>query len=596
MAWRSTGYGPATSSAFQDYCLKYTANDGSNELASDSGRRMMTKPPSHEEQAFPMDMPGNSDPQAEAGHRAKLVRAPSTETGKPGAVSKRSTRPSGLKRSTFGSAPPILPTLPAKDSIASKRGNRRCASMGQSKPPAVKSRQLSHEGGQLQMPIPPGQKRRRSEQDMSRTSEVAPQDPSRAGPAPWHNGSPPSMSKFSFGNQSPFGSSDKIQGHEIPPVIQYGPGHEGDRSSARSSEAVREDTSDVFIQMFNRPFSTRNPESGHEDGRSSAKCSDVAIEDAPDLSVPRSRRPFPIRVPTFEPYHEESISAVRVAHGVFATMKKVLSGKTEPDGGYIYIFCLAENPGFVKIGRTKDPIESGNEHPIDCRKKQIERCFTYNLEIISSDDDFSLVENHTRVERLVHLELRNYRRRFPCPCRQVSHDGDAKDAWTNHGEWFEISSQKAAEVVTRWRNWMSTEPYLDGNLKPREKAKIDKYRKNPRQMKTMVYRNKEDQEDWRWDGFLEDICMEDTHYQRCRLWLLWLLEYFCGPQKRSNCSRKDSLFVHWKSNVLFVLAFILVSCSLSILSEVLVFPFAFAPSSVISSPLILAFGAILYAA
>lgn len=544
MVSKTTGIDTATFGASPECCSKSVEDDGSNRLASDNERRTRTRSPSYMAGAFPADSFGDSDHQVKARYRAMPVRTPPTEAKATGTVTRRSPRPSGLKQSTIGSAPQILQTLPARDNTASRRGSRRHASLGQTRLSSTKSPQISHEGNQLQMAgsldLPSTKRRRRSDQDLLTGAQVAPQGSSRARPALRHFGSPSSKSVLPFEDPSPFGNPNDTS-HATAPGIRSGQSHEEARSSARSSDA--------------------------------------ASEDASDLSDPRFQIPFPIIDPDFEPYHEESISAVGVAHEVFDTMRAALSEKIKSDPledvGYIYIFSQVERPGFVKIGRTKNLITGPKG-----RKRQIQRCFKYHLKIIS-DAGYSSIENHSKVERLVHLELRNYRRRFPCPCRRIRHDGNAQDGLTNHGEWFEISPKKAIEVVTRWKKWMGMEPYLGGVLVRREKVRIDLYRKK----KDMVHRN---EKDWRWDLFLED-----THLQRCRL---WLQGNFLGAREKSTCSPCGSLWKHWKSNVIFILGFFLVSCLLSVTSEFVDFPSAFAPSSAILHTLILGTGAILYAA
>lgn len=57
---------------------------------------------------------------------------------------------------------------------------------------------------------------------------------------------------------------------------------------------------------------------------------------------------------------------------------------------------VTERPGFVKTGRTKNPIYK--------LKSQISRCIIYSPEVIN-DDDYYRIENHTMVERLIHEEL-----------------------------------------------------------------------------------------------------------------------------------------------------------------------------------------------
>lgn len=157
---------------------------------------------------------------------------------------------------------------------------------------------------------------------------------------------------------------------------------------------------------------------------------------------------------------------------------------------------------------------------------------------------------------------------------------------TTHREWFETDEVQAVEVITRWRKWMSTKPYRDGRLKQWEKLRINLYHKDSDRMNAMVTGK---DENWRLDIF-----MRDTPWQLRRLWLSATL--FDERYERPTCSPWDSLWKHWKSNVLFGLVFFLLSNFLSVLSQFLLLSFTFAPSPAVLNTLVLGSGAILYAA
>lgn len=132
-----------------------------------------------------------------------------------------------------------------------------------------------------------------------------------------------------------------------------------------------------------------------DDDRPSQLSSDTSFNDSLGSNLQGPRENAWVSASPFETYHKERMSIARVTHKVFETMQTVLSEKKDSDDGQIYTLRLAELPGFVKIGRTKNPI--------DRRKAQISRCITYSLEVMN-DDDFCPVENHTRVKRLIHDE------------------------------------------------------------------------------------------------------------------------------------------------------------------------------------------------
>jgi len=529
--------GFSTSQAYED---EESVSDQSEETTSDSDVEMMTAQPSSSK-VFPT--PKSSDENLHAETPDKRVPLPRTReisnaetTGRP--------RPWGLQHAIAVSAPEVPQQLPRKDITTTKLGDQRSVSQRHStitleepnqNPQSLQRMEKSENF--LPLASSSANKRRRSDQDAAHKNNKTPQDLSRVRRIPCHSRSLPPSSSPPF-RKIPF------------------PGNLTETPKGNNSK-LEVDSSD-------------------DDDRPSLRSSDTANEESPSL-VPGLRRSVSLSDPLFNPYHTECISITRVTHKVFETMQTVLSEKKKSDDGYIYTLRMAERPGFVKIGRTRNAIDN--------RKKQIKRCIIYNLETIN-DDDFCPVENHTRVEKLIGDELRNYRRSFPCACKQKRHDGDASDGMTSHGEWFEIDEAKAIEVVTRWRKWMSTGPYRDGSLKQREKLRINIYHKDADRMNAMVT---EKDNDWRWHVF-----MRDTPWQLRKLWLYEIL--FGERYERSTCSPWDSLWKHWKSNVLFGLVFFLLSCFLSVLSDVLFLSFAFAPPPAVLNTLVLGSGAILYAA
>lgn len=241
--------------------------------------------------------------------------------------------------------------------------------------------------------------------------------------------------------------------------------------------------------------------------------------------------------------------------------------KTDADNGWIYILRSAVHPGLVKIGRTTQAISD--------RQRQIKRCAGRGLEAIDVDDYFR-VSNHTRVEKLIRAELWNHERKFPC---------DACNSTTRmHGEWFEISEVKASEVVRRWKRWMYTDPYSDGQLRPHEVLRIDQYAGDSRVMESMISENGQT---WRWEEFMST----PKSYFR----YLWLHQFLFAKRQtgKSDRSRWESLFAHWKSNLAFFLFSYAVSVSLSSLS--FCFPFLMRLTTG-ANIIVLGIGAILYAA
>lgn len=471
----------------------------------------------------------------------------STKARRSSVATIRNPRPQALQQTAPVSAPEVPRRMPGKGSSTPERAyqTRRAVSQGR---PTIHSQKLDQNAPSLpvirvmdasmEAASPSSNKRRRSDQDVAHKSFDDTPDLVRA--------------------QIASSPSRALPSKSLPPHKSSPCSKTSDGTSQHPNSGIEFDPS-------------------HEDDRSSENLSDTATKGPLDSILPGLGRKVSGTDPYFEPFHKVPLSAVRVAHKVFKTMRTPLCEKPDIDVGHIYILRIAERPEFVKIGRTKDAIDN--------RVDQIKSCLakTYTLEAFN-DDDFCSVNSHTRVERLIHDELRNYRRSFSCSCKQKKHD-DTNDGLTTHGEWFELDKDKAVEVVERWRTWMRTKPYSDRALKHRELLRINIYHRDPGRMKAMTI---EKDNEWSWDIFMENP-----------LWYLYRLQLydvlFGERYKRSTCSPWDSLWKHWKSNVLFCVVFFGLSCVLSVMSSVLSSS-AFAPIHAVLSTLILGGGAILYAA
>jgi len=275
---------------------------------------------------------------------------------------------------------------------------------------------------------------------------------------------------------------------------------------------------------------------------------------SPELQEPRPKEPTPSNFKS----RNDDRSFVSTMYAVFGLMATDIVTKAPKEGcvakeGCVYLLRTAAFPGFIKFGYTTRPIE--------VRMKEINRCVDHKLEIVDPDYSRAQYPNYKRVEKLVHEELSTCRRCFDCPCKRARRigsefksDGNRKEG--THGEWFETSEEKALEVVRRWRNWMSTDPYIDGKLRFKEVLRINAYAGNSDTMKSMLT---ETGQDWRWDRFMSTSSLY--------LEYLWLCNFFCAKRviDESDCSRLDSVLKHWKSNVIFGLSVTAVSILLSAL-------------------------------
>jgi len=318
---------------------------------------------------------------------------------------------------------------------------------------------------------------------------------------------------------------------------------------------------------------------------SSSTTPETSLERPSHSNSPKTRRASAKIIPVFHPSHPETRSISEIIYAIFELMKKPLSDRKDLDKGHIYTLRIPERPGYIKIGRTKDTIRK--------RQSQINVCIKYALEAIN-DDDRCKVPNHTRVETLIHTELYNYREFFSCTCRRKSnsrqHDCEGFGGSTKHGEWFKIDETKAAEVVGRWRTWMSSKPYCDGALRPTEKMRIEDYSENLDRMNSMITANGKD---WRWDKF-----MRFSRLRLCFIWLRIMLheERHKGRPVKLTRSRWDSLWTDWQVNLLFYFTFFVFSLMISVVSNLLPSTVGFVPVFPLINSVTLGSWAILYAA
>ncbi|KAF7180835.1 hypothetical protein CNMCM7691_010126 [Aspergillus felis] len=115
--------------------------------------------------------------------------------------------------------------------------------------------------------------------------------------------------------------------------------------------------------------------------------------------------------------------------------------------GFVYLYEVEGNNGFVKIGYTNRTTDVRHE----------EWAFACNRATKLLYPDSSnprKVPNARRVEALCHAELHHRRLRIYCT-------GCLKQ----HLEWFEIAPVDAIAVIRKWSNWMASNPYQERNLR-----------------------------------------------------------------------------------------------------------------------------------
>jgi hypothetical protein len=128
-------------------------------------------------------------------------------------------------------------------------------------------------------------------------------------------------------------------------------------------------------------------------------------------------------------------------HLIQSQLKKPLDDIEENDG-YVYLYEVEGNSGFVKLGYTGGPVEVRHQQwEFDCNRVPK---VLYPIPSSSARP----VRNAHRVEALCHAELDHRKIRIYC-----------KGCLKQHIEWFEISPEEAIAIIQKWSKWTETLPY-----------------------------------------------------------------------------------------------------------------------------------------
>ena len=117
--------------------------------------------------------------------------------------------------------------------------------------------------------------------------------------------------------------------------------------------------------------------------------------------------------------------------------------------GWVYIAESEEyGPEKLKIGMTKSTP--------DARIKKLEEC-DLTLEEVS-DRRQNPFSQYGLLEKIIHLELRNYRLKRICCCSRPR-----KNLVHEPNEWFEVDQEKALRVLEKWRDWILVQRPFDSS-------------------------------------------------------------------------------------------------------------------------------------
>jgi hypothetical protein len=121
------------------------------------------------------------------------------------------------------------------------------------------------------------------------------------------------------------------------------------------------------------------------------------------------------------------------------------------DFGYVYIYEVEGNEGYIKIGYTTKSAE-------DRLEDWTFRCNREAKVLYPRDVDKAVRVFHPkRLEALCHAELHDHRINVNC-----------NGCLTTHNEWFKISKEVGVAVVKKWTRWMATVPYENSGVQQSE--------------------------------------------------------------------------------------------------------------------------------
>ena len=159
-------------------------------------------------------------------------------------------------------------------------------------------------------------------------------------------------------------------------------------------------------------------------------------------------------LPRFEPYHKVEDNISKINDALYQILKKpqlINFGKVAPVG-YIYMYTVPGWKGYVKIGITRRDPQN--------RIQQWRNACGVTCHLVQ-DIGHKQHKHYALIEKLIAIELRNQRYKYPCSICNAPNTVD-------HQEWYKVSVEEASKVVQRWRTWIVThDPYTSkGELSP----------------------------------------------------------------------------------------------------------------------------------
>ncbi|KAF2832832.1 DUF1766-domain-containing protein [Ophiobolus disseminans] len=190
----------------------------------------------------------------------------------------------------------------------------------------------------------------------------------------------------------------------------------------------------VWVDAISNPSAPQQHDTQSDDKPVSTKSSSSKTTRSPSPNV---RLSYSL---TFTPYQPKSQARTSIQKALLSIITQPLK-PTDKKHGFIYIFWDVEHFGMVKIGHTKDLQARLKQWNTQCK-----RTHNYHGELPE-------VPHVSRIERLIHVELKDRRKQRLC-----------EGCGVMHMEWFEAREEHAVRVFHKWQTWIEKRPYaLDQN-------------------------------------------------------------------------------------------------------------------------------------
>lgn len=160
------------------------------------------------------------------------------------------------------------------------------------------------------------------------------------------------------------------------------------------------------------------------------------------LQLRDARIASPLPMTKTTPYHARLSDDCELTRALTVQVHKPLK-KEDRKYGFIYMFWDQQTFGMIKIGRTVNLEQRLKNWNTQCKT-------THQYHQTLKDGEPLEIPHVQRIEKLMHIELGNYRRKRIC-------DGCSQ----KHIEWFDISAEKAKEVYQKWQDWIIQKPYAE---------------------------------------------------------------------------------------------------------------------------------------